>query len=338
MKSPQPLPNRNPPPIAKAPQPSYAMADTSKNTSRIILILIGIVVLTALVYFAYKYFSEKQKNDLNLAQIEELDTEIRDLEEKISELQVTMEDQSMEMAEKDRLIEEKGAEIEELVKRLNNAKNSGRVNAKKVKQLESKLASIQSSLDEYKMRVEELETENEQLVQQVDSLTTSRTQLRAQVEEAQEIRQQTEERLEETVKVASTLKATDFQFYTVNKRGKAKEGSEFRRGSMNTLRVCFNIQDNPLAETGMKDIYLVVENPDGTVNANYAAALSGEFEFEGTMRTYSTRHTIDYAGYTQEGCVEYQPSEENKKYEKGPYQVTIYCDGKLIGRSGFRVK
>ena len=338
MKSPQPLPNKTTPPIAKAPQPTYTMPDNSKNTSRIILILIGIVVLTALVYFAYKYFSEKQQNDLNVAKIEELDTEIRDLEEKISELQVTMEDQSMEMAEKDRLIEEKGAEIEELVKRLNSAKNSGRINANKVRQLESKLASLQSNLEQYEMRVAELETQNAALVEQVDSLSTSRVQLRAQVEEAQTIQQQTEERLEETVKVASTLKATDFHFFTVNKRGKAKEGREFRRGAMATLRVCFNIQDNPLAETGMKDLYLVVENPDGTVNANFATALSGEFEFEGAMRTYSARQTFDYAGFTQEGCIEYAPSEENKKYEKGPYQVTLYSDGKLIGRSGFRVK
>ncbi|MCB0851259.1 MAG: hypothetical protein KDD63_03375, partial [Bacteroidetes bacterium] len=141
--------------------------DSSKTTSRAILVIVGILVLSALTYFSFKYFSEKQANETNLATIEDLSTEILDLEEKILDMEEAIEDQNVELAEKDKLLEEKYKEIEAMATRLSQARKEDKTKTAKIRQLESRVTELKSLVDQYSEKIGFLTEENKILAGQV---------------------------------------------------------------------------------------------------------------------------------------------------------------------------
>ncbi|MEM6764109.1 MAG: hypothetical protein AAF824_01950 [Bacteroidota bacterium] len=334
-KSSKPTPEK---PIVSKPTPDYSKnmatsSDQSKNTSRIVLLVVGILVLCALGYFATKYFTEKQENEKNLADIKELNNEILSLEEKILNFEVSLEDKNIEIAEKDKLLEEKYMELEAVVARLAQAKQSSKADKGKIRQLEAKVGELQVFLDQSRAEVEYLKAENALLTGQVDSLNTTTVQLQTRNQSLQETTARTEQELQETKQIAAALRATELSYFSV-KKGKAKEDREFRRGSMKDFRVCFTLLENQLAEKGGKEIFMVYENPSGTISTSNG---SGKFFYRGQQKEYSAKGLINYSGSQQEVCIDFQQP-EGFKYEKGIQYISLYTEGKLIGQGNFRIK
>ncbi|RMG23542.1 MAG: hypothetical protein D6730_14255 [Bacteroidetes bacterium] len=314
-----------------------AIPDNSKNTSRIILVVVGILVLSALAYFGIKYFAAKAENEQNIAKIEDLKNEMMELEEKILDFQSTLEDKNMEIADKDKLLEEKERQIQDYIDRLAVAKKQGRTKDKRIQELEARVQSLQRYVESYKTQIAELEAQNQELSIQVDTLRTQTTRLRAENRDLAATNESTSKQLEETIKIASVLKAREFSFYQVNKRGKEKAGTEFRRGQLKEIKVCFNLQENLIADPGEREVYVVLENPDGSPNANFTDGYSGKFTFEDQEKVYSAKVTVNYNRLEQQVCVPFKIADENK-FEKGPQYVSVYSDGNLIGQSAFKVK
>lgn len=314
-----------------------ATPEASKNTSRIILVVVGILVLSALAYFGIKYFTEKAENEAKSAKIEDLNNEMMELEEKILDFQSTLENKNMEIADKDKLLEEKEQQIQDYIDRLSAAKSQGRGNQKRIQELENRVQSLQRYVESYKTQIAELETQNEELTIQVDTLQNRTTKLREENEDLITTNETTAKQLEETIRIASVMKAREFSFAQVNKRGKEKFDTEFRRGQLKEVKICFNLQENLISDPGDRDIYIVLENPDGTPNANFTDGHSGKFTFEDQEKIYSVKTTVNYNRLEQEVCVPYKIADENK-FEKGPQYVSVYSEGNLIGQAAFRVK
>ena len=311
--------------------------DSSKTTSRAILVIVGILVLSALTYFSIKYFSEKEANEANLATIEDLNSEILDLEEKILNMEVAMEDQSMELAEKDKLLEEKYSELEAMVTRVAQAKRENKANIARIKQLENRVEELMGVVDQYGEKIDELEEKNLVLTNQVDSLQNIEGQLSEQNNTLLEQNRQTSEELEETRKIASALKTNKFRYINVRKSGKERDEKEYSRRSLHSLKFCFTILENLITPSGTKEVYLVYENPDGSINTNFTEGYSGQFVHNSTERNYSVKTTIEYNNSDLEVCMPYNP-EKDFKYQKGLQYISVYCDGKLIGQGNFNIK
>lgn len=310
---------------------------TDKNTSRAILVIAGILVLSALAYFAIKYFSEKSANKENIATIDNLNSEILELEEKILNFEVAIEDRDMDLAEKDKQLEEKYKELEAVVNRLAQAKKTNKGNLAKIKQLESRVSELRTVVDQYRQEIDYLKVQNQQLTGQVDSLLVTEGRLKAQNLNLLEAKAATTQELEQTKQIASVLQSKDYRYFNVRKNGKEKEETVFRRGALNDLKICFTVMENLLAERGPKEVYLVYENPDGTINANFTDGFSGKFSHENAEKVYTAKVSINYNRLAQEVCIPYSPSETNK-YQKGPQYVSIYCDGNIIGQDNFTIK
>ncbi|MEZ4773157.1 MAG: hypothetical protein R3D00_08240 [Bacteroidia bacterium] len=312
--------------------------DSSKTTSRAILVIVGILVLSALAYFSVKYFSEKGANEENVATIENLNNEILQLEEKILNLEVAIEDQNMELAEKDKLLEEKYEELEAMVGRVAEAKKDNKANIAKIKQLESRVSELKGLVDQYSKQIEYLKEQNRQLTGQVDSLVVIEGELTVQNKTLTARNEATSRELEQTRKIASALKTKDFRFINIKKPGKKeKEEEEFSRRTLKDIRICFTILENPITPSGEKEVYLVYENPDGTANTNFTSGFSGKFIHNDEEKVYTVMKSINYENDATEVCMDYSPAEENK-YQKGTQYVSVYCDGRLIGQGTFEVK
>lgn len=311
--------------------------DSNRNTSRIILVILGIAVLSGLGFFATKYFQEKRANEANVATIDELNIEIGDLDVKIEELQETITAKNVDLAEKDQLLEEKYAELETLVSKLARAKREGRGEKTKIEELEQRLADMRATLTRDRQLITQLEAT-------VDTLRTTTVFQQEQISQLEdrnvattEAYEATSEELEQTVQIASQLNTIRFRYFNVRKSGKQKENTEFRRGVMHQLRFCFTVMENRIAQLGDREIYMVYENPDGTVNANFSGGQSGKFLFQGQELTYSAIATINYAQQEQEVCMDFMPPEDTG-YQKGSQYISLYADGRKIGSGEYRIK
>ncbi|MEM6263730.1 MAG: hypothetical protein AAGI38_14550 [Bacteroidota bacterium] len=309
------------------------MASKNENTGRIILVVVGILVLSALGYFATKYFAQAEVIEKKDSTIEDLQQEVSEIDTELRELQVTLEDKNVELAEKDRLLEEQYSKIEELVSRLNRYKNTSNTYKRQLQDMESRLKLLQASVKGYKTEIDSLKMANQALTGQVSNLEASQDQLR---EERSALIETTEEQ-KAKLEVAAILKAADFRVANVRKNGKEKFEKEFRRGSLQTLKLCFSILENPLGKSGSKELFLVYENPDGTVSTNTIEGYSGKFTYQGKSMMYSAKAVINYQLVSQEACIAYAiPKEE--KYQKGTQYVSLYQGDYLIGQGSFKVK
>ncbi|MEM6345908.1 MAG: hypothetical protein AAF927_18585 [Bacteroidota bacterium] len=309
-------------------------ANNSQTTSRIILVIAGILVLSALGYFATRYFSERSENEDKALTIDRLETEIQDLESSFETLKA---DQQMALSDKDKTIEENETRIKELLDQVSRYKRQKSSDLGTIRNLEARLEDTQGKLAAYRQEIEELKALNADLTTQVENLTEQELRLRAENADLSQQQQQTTQELQQTKQIASALKTKDFTFYNV-KKGKEKQETEFRRLGMTDLKVCFTLIENLVAPKGEKDVYLVVENPDGTINANFTDEQSGRFMYEGQEKIFSSSTKIAFTGISQQVCVPFAPAPENAKWEKGVYYVSAFADGNLIGQSTFRVK
>ena len=187
-----------------------ASRDSSKTTSRAILVITGLLVLSALAYFTTKYFSEKRANEESLVKINELNSEVLELEEKILNFQVEIEDQNMELAEKDKLLEEKYKELEAMATKLSSAKKNDKSQLSKIRGYESRISELRVMVDKYRKEIEYLKEENLQLAGEVQTLKAREGQLEDEKVTLVQQNEATTKELEETVQIASVLKTADF--------------------------------------------------------------------------------------------------------------------------------
>ena len=314
-----------------------ATPDSSKNTSRIILVIVGILVLSALAYFGIKYFTEKAENEQNIAQIADLEQEILELEEQNLDFQNTIQNQDMDVASLRQELAQKQDQIEKYIKQLASAKRQGTADKNLVAQLTARAEKLQGFVNQYEKQIAELEEDKAVLTAQVDTLRTNENRLKQEKQTLTEEKEDTEQKLDETIKIASVLKAREFTFSQIARKGKEKLGTEFRRGALKEVKVCFKLQENLIAEAGEREIYMVLENPDGSVNTNFGDTYSGKFTIEDREKEYSAKSSVNYNRLEQEVCVPYKIAEDTK-FVKGPQYVSIYCQGNLIGQAAFNVK
>lgn len=311
-------------------------SSNSKNTSRAILVIVGILVLSALGYFATKYFSEIEANQEQRLAIEELNNEIVQMEERMLKFELKVDEQNVALAEKEQLLDDRQQELSALADRLNAAKRSDKANLAKLRQFESRVAELSNLVDEYSKEIAFLKAQNQMLEGQLDSVMANQSVLEeANQSLAQEAAQTTRE-LQQTKELASVLKTRNFRYFSVNKKGRADEATSFKRRKLKEVKICTTVIENPLAQKGERTAYLVYENPDGTINTNNTLELSGTFNHEGAEKVYSVRANFMYNRLANEICFSFIP-EEDFKYQKGPQYISVYAEGNLIGQGSFTV-
>jgi Tfp pilus assembly protein PilN len=311
--------------------------NSSNMTNRLILVVAGMLVLSALAYFSIKYFSEKSENQKKSNQISQLNTEILDLEEQIFELNNDLEEKDMDLAAKEKKIEDNKIQIKDLLARLNEAKERDKTQTDLIRGYENRLKELEGLLENYQNQITFLKDQNLLLTGQVDSLQVTQIRLQEEYLSLKANNDENLEELEQTVEKASVLRAADYQYFSVNKKGKIKEETDFRRRTLKDMRICFTIFENLVAKSGLRDVYLVLENPDGSPNTNFGDGYSGTFRTNGQEISYSAKALLDYNRRSQQVCIDYSP-EIDQKFEKGTHKFRIYTDGRLIGQSDFEVK
>jgi len=194
-------------------------------------------------------------------------------------------------------------------------------------------AENRTQINKYKKELKTLRSIMKGFIHQVDSLNTLNIELTAQNKEikkqyqnARKKNKQLSDKYDEAadkVKIASVIKAVDVSLVSFNHKGK----STSRAKKTKRFAVNFALDENAIAPTGLKSIYLRITDPDQHILIQDNQPV---FSYEGEEIAYSSVREVQYDG-TLTNAVVYFEHTGDEVLQPGVYVVDIFCDGSMIG-------
>lgn len=212
--------------------------------------------------------------------------------------------------------------VEGLLKELNAEKRSNNANRARIKQLEGEIATLKGIVRHYLEEIKRLGEENEGLRKEIEQVNQRNEQLAN--EAAAAARDNAE--LSQTVKLAKKLNVTGVSFNAYNKRGKVEKNISKAR----QLGVTFTISPNNTTAPGMKDFYVRILSPEGTLLGN-----GGSFSFDGTSIASTAHRKVEYANDEMTVSIYWDVT---TTLTAGDYTVDLFCDGYRLASRRFTMK
>ena len=216
--------------------------------------------------------------------------------------------------------------VEGLIRELNdekskNAKNMAASRAK-IKQLEGEIATLKIILRHYLEEIKRLGEENEGLKQEIQQVQQKNEQLSSQYTAATKSNAE----LTQTVQLAKKLNITGISFHGYNKKGKVEKNITKAR----QLGVSFTVSPNNTTAPGMKDFYIRILSPEGTLLGS-----GGSFQLDGASVASTAHRKVEYANEELPVSVYW---DVNTTLTPGEYTVEVFCDGYRLASRRFTMK
>lgn len=216
--------------------------------------------------------------------------------------------------------------VEGLIQELNdekskNAKNMAASRAK-IKQLEGEIATLKNIVRHYLEEIKRLGEENEGLKQEIQQVQQKNEQLSSQYTAATKSNAE----LTQTVQLARKLNITGISLNAYNKKGKVEKNITKAR----QLGVSFTVSPNNTAAPGMKDFYIRILSPEGSLLGN-----GGSFQLDGSSVSSTAHRKVEYANEELAVSVYW---DVNTTLTPGDYTVEVFCDGYRLASRHFTMK
>lgn len=254
----------------------------------------------------------------------QLKGELDQLMDDYTSVKVENQDLASQLMDKDSIIMANAKEIQKLI--------ASQADYNKIKR---KLELLRNITQDYVHRIDSLVIENQ-------TLTAENVQIKEEIAvERQKNTTLTQEKqaLTHKVEVAATLKAYNLEVGTARLRADGREVPTDKAARLSRISISFTLSENSLAEKGEKNIYARIARPDGVVISKDAT--SGSYTFQdadGKKMPYSIKETINYEGEAMAVHMFWDKIDKKQPAMDGKYDVTIFMDGKEIGRGSFIVR
>ncbi|MDE6144300.1 MAG: hypothetical protein K2F94_09535 [Muribaculaceae bacterium] len=212
--------------------------------------------------------------------------------------------------------------VEGLLTELNQAKQSNAANRKRIKDLENEIATLKGIVKHYLEEIKRLGEENEGLRKEIEVVNQRNQQLASQVTVATTQNEQ----LTQTVKLAKKLNITGVSLKAYNKKGKVEKNITKAR----QLGVSFTVSPNNTAAAGMKDFYIRIVSPEGSLLGG-----GGSFNLDGSTVQCTAHRQIEYANEEVSLSVYW---DVNTTLTPGDYTVEVFADGYRLAAKHFTMK
>lgn len=216
------------------------------------------------------------------------------------------------ISSRDRDINAKKNEIRRLLAKAN-------ASAEEIAQAKALISSLNTDITTYRSRIETLEGEKLVLTQEKATITQQRDEKQRSLDSAQNAIREKEELLD----IGSTLHASNFSILGIHeKNGEEKETSTARR--VDKLRISFDIDENRITQTGVKNLFVCITGPDGQPIS------SGQFNTrDGQQKFYTQKVDINYTqGQRQTVSFDWR---QGNAFQTGEYHIEVYNNGFKIG-------
>jgi len=212
--------------------------------------------------------------------------------------------------------------VEGLLQELNSEKRSNAQNRARIKQLEGEIATLKGIVRHYLEEIKRLGEENEGLRQEIETISQKNQQLATQVESSE----RSNAELAKTVKLAKKLNVTGLSLKAYNKKGKTEKNIAKAR----QLGVSFTVSPNNTAAAGMKDFFVRILSPEGSLLGG-----GGSFQLDGASVASTAHRQVEYANEEMSVSVYW---DVNTTLTPGDYTVEVFADGYRLASKHFTMK
>jgi peptidoglycan hydrolase CwlO-like protein len=185
------------------------------------------------------------------------------------------------------------------------------------------ITSLNDKTKAYETRIAELEKENTQLTGENKVLTKERD--------------STVEKNIALKKVGSVLHASNIRMEAIHKKRNGKEKETTKAKRVDQMRITFDIDENRIAESGTKQVYLRVMGPDGNVMSTPANASGAMTTANGDQLKYSIVKDVVLTQNQPVKDVVVDWAQQGD-YKKGTYNIEIYHDGYKVGAGNVELR
>ena len=219
---------------------------------------------------------------------------------------------------KDREIIEKKARIQSLLSNVNATK-------KDLAEAKRLIASLNNDIQGYQVQIETLKGQNVVLTREKEAVTQEKIKVEKDFDSAKTVIKEKED----VIDIGSTLHASNFNITGVQEKRNGKEKQTTTAKKVDKLRVTFDLDENLIAPSGMKDLYISITAPDGTPVAVEALG-SGKFTTrEGEEKFFTHKVEINYTkGQRQTVSFDWK---QNTNFVTGDYKIEVFHNGFKIG-------
>lgn len=192
------------------------------------------------------------------------------------------------------------------------------------------IESLNGDISGYRTQIETLRGEKLVLIQEKNLVTQQRDEVQKNFDSATYVIQQKEAMID----VASTLHASNFSIRGIREKSNGDESETTVAKRVDKLRISFDIDENRVAQSGVKNIYVCITGPNGKPLAAEAMG-SGKFSTrEGEQKFFTQKIDVNYIqGQRQTVSVDWK---QGTDFETGNYKIEVYNNGFKIGE-GIRV-
>jgi len=227
---------------------------------------------------------------------------------------------------------ERSREIAKLKTEIKSILSKKNATASELAIAKKKIGELNNNISSYVAEIEKLKGENQQLTEKNELITTEKQAMEKNLAETQTEKK----RLEDVVDVGSTLHASGINVIPINEQSSGKEKETTTAKRVDKLRIVFNLDENRIAPSGEKKLYVCLYTPDGKP-VSIKAYGSG---------TFNTREEGEKF-YTNKIRVSYQKGKrtavsfdwrQDQAFQIGDYKVEVYHNGFKIGEGIAKLK
>ena len=298
-------------------------------------ILTGALVVALLGTWGYIIYDKNQVKET----ITQKETLIASTTSQKDELQKELEDAAMRYdmlkssnSKLDSTITSKDREISEKRTRIQTLLNKTNATQAELAEAKGLINSLNGDIEGYKNQVEVLQGQKIQLVQQKAVVTHERDLARKDYDSATVVIKEKDDILN----VGSTLYASNFNITGIHEKGSGKEKLTTTAKRVDKLRISFDLNENMIAQSGNKEIFISITAPDGTPVAVEALG-SGTFSTrDGQQKFYTQKLDVDYT-QNKKQTVSFD-WKQNTNFNTGNYKIEVFNNGFKVGEANRPLK
>lgn len=311
-------------PSATSKQPSPPEAPKSDARFYLTIALL-IALLGTWAYIIWDKSNQKQKDEQQQTQYASVVSEKDTLKNLLEEATMRYDALKTSNVKKDSAITAKDKEIAAKRSKIQSILSKSNATKQELAHAKLLIASLNGDIESYKVQIETLKGQNLQLTKEKENVTQEKNLFQKNYDSAQSVIKQKESLID----VGSTLHASSFNIVGINEKKDGQEKETSKAKKVDKLRISFNLDENRIAESGEKVLYICISGPDGKPIAVEALG-SGNFKpRDGEQKFYTQKVQINYTkGQKQTVSFDWK---QNTNYAIGDYKIAVYHNGFNIG-------
>lgn len=295
------------------------------NNKNSIIILLSVLLIGSWGYFFYA------KNQSN-AVIEEksmenaaLDSSKNAIQKEFDDALLRLQDMTASNASLDSIVKRRDNEMSILKGKFKSLVSKQNATAADLAEAKNLVSELNGKIAEYVMEIERLQTENKQLNVDKQNLTSENKSLSTNLASTEAAKKEAENKVD----VGSTLHASGFSIIPINEKNSGKERSTASAKKADKLRISFNLDENRIATSGPKQLFIIAKDPSGKTIKEAALASGSITTRQDGQVEFTTKIDVEYKQGESKG-VSFD-LRQSDKYVKGNYAVVVYQNGFKIG-------